>query len=92
MMYYLFIPCSDNQIFPRNVIDKYPTIPLPWLIKNENIIYYLSSTGQKERLYMSIQLKYSSLKNKEVFVILSLLRRYIQFSCLGDDVIFGSFV
>ena len=75
MMYYLCRPRSDNKLFQRNVNAKYPPIPLPWPMKNENIIYYLSPTVQEERWYISILLKYSSLKNKEVFVIISLLRR-----------------
>ena len=70
MMYSLCRPCSDNQFIPRKVTAKYPPIPLPWPIKNENIIYFLSPTGQEERWYMSIILRYSSLKNKEVFVII----------------------
>ena len=64
MMYYLCIPRSDNDFPQRNVTDKYPPIPLPWSMKNENIIYYLSPTGQEKIWYMSILLKYSSLKNK----------------------------
>ena len=68
MMYYLCRPRSDNQLLPRNITTKYPPIPLPWPMKNEYIIYYLSPTEQEERWYMSILLKYSSLENKEVFL------------------------
>ena len=52
-------------------------------MNNENIIYYLFPTGQEEIWYMSILLKYSSLKNKEVFFILSLLKRDMQLVLFG---------
>ena len=83
MMYYLCRPHSDNQLFPRNITAKYPPIPLPLPMNNENIIYYLLPTGKEERWYMSILLKYSSLKNKELFFILSLLRRDMQLVLFG---------
>ena len=69
-MYSFCRPRSDNQFPPKNVTDKYSPMPLPWPFKNKNIIYYLSITGKEERWYMSILLKYSSLKNKELFIIL----------------------
>ena len=37
-MYYVCIPLSDNQLFPRHRNAKYPPIPLPWSTKNENIM------------------------------------------------------
>ena len=38
MIYYVLIPSSDNQLFPRHGNAKYPPIPLPWPTKNENIV------------------------------------------------------
>ena len=51
MMYYVWIPSSDNQLFPRHVNAKYPPIPLPWPTKNENIMADNADKAQVEGVY-----------------------------------------
>ena len=53
MMYYVWIPVSDNQLFPRHGNAKYPPIPLPWPTKNENIMADNADKAQVEGVYES---------------------------------------
>ena len=53
MMYYVWIPGSDNQFFPRHGNSKYPPIPLPWPTKNENIMADNIDKAKVEGVYES---------------------------------------
>ena len=53
MIYYILIPSSDKQLFPRHGNAKYPPIPLPWPTKNENIMADNTDKAKVEGVYES---------------------------------------